>query len=58
MLIKFQVLWIGGISLLIALLSLGVSIAQAVAGFRALSSNPFGNGTTNGTKTLGSLNIS
>jgi hypothetical protein len=38
-----------------------VSIAQAIAGFQALSSNPFGNGTIilemNGTKTLGSLRI-
>jgi hypothetical protein len=56
MLIKFKVLWIGGISLLIALLSLGVSLMQAVAAFQALNSNPFGNGTlvlkTNGTVIL------
>jgi hypothetical protein len=45
MLTKVKVLWLGGISLLIALLGLGVSILQAVAAVQALNMNPFGNGT-------------
>jgi hypothetical protein len=41
---QLKVLWIGGISLLIALLSLGVSILQAVASLEALNSNTLRNG--------------
>ena len=45
MLTKVKVLWIGGISLLIAILGLGVSILQAITAIQALKTNPFGNGT-------------
>ena len=42
----WAVLWIGGISLLIALLSLGVSVLQTVAAMKQLyQPNPFGNAT-------------